>query len=87
MTVLSVVGGKGPGPIEGEEPDRTTKPYVRFLFSFCIISKERRENKTDERIGSKVTNKRKPFEISVFKIRLYFRFLSMKALGRDQKWL
>ncbi|VDM96345.1 unnamed protein product [Thelazia callipaeda] len=37
MTILSVVGGKGSGPIEAEEPERTSKSiYVVLLLSISL---------------------------------------------------
>lgn len=37
MTILSVVGGKGPGPIEGEEPERVSRSlHVSLLLYKCI---------------------------------------------------
>lgn len=34
MTILSVVGSKGPGPIEGEEPERVQRSVLASLLSF-----------------------------------------------------
>uniref|UniRef100_A0A915Q4H0 NPH3 domain-containing protein n=1 Tax=Setaria digitata TaxID=48799 RepID=A0A915Q4H0_9BILA len=33
MTILSVVGGKGPGPIEGEEPERASRSHYHSALT------------------------------------------------------